>query len=196
MFEFEFEFWSVVLRNPVDKSGMRIVPSFEHLKRCVDDMDPSSVDDERHLRGQTALLCSCQQRFPASVVQKLLQKGADPNIPCGAGVTCLTWAVIYGHRALVDLLLDFGADPNIPCSEGVTCLTWAVIYRRHALVNRLLDAGASRVLHHPRMDTTLKCKLAAVLAKRRVQLACRHIWARLGVHDEVGAEIERLAAAE
>jgi ankyrin repeat protein len=75
--------------------------------------DPSRIREQRPF-GQRALSAAVQFGHER-IARLLLERGADPNWPEGAGAprgAALYAAARAGHRALVELLLDHGADPN------------------------------------------------------------------------------------
>lgn len=66
-----------------------------------------------------------------SIVQWLLENGADANYRYGPGYFPLLEAAANGHLAIVKLLLAHGADANAAANDGKTALTLA-IERKHA----------------------------------------------------------------
>ena len=79
------------------------------------------VDTRKTLKGQTTLHLAVEQR-KRSVVDLLLDAGADTNIQDNAGRTVLHLAVDQRDGSLIDALLDAGADGNIKDKEGRTAL--------------------------------------------------------------------------
>lgn len=88
----------------------------------------ASWRNDRQSILDNAFIYACMHgHIPAA--QLLLDKGAQTNtIPGGfdyAG-TCLHYAALNGHRAMVDFLLEHGADPNIRDQKvGGTPAGWA-----------------------------------------------------------------------
>ena len=78
------------------------------------------------------------------IVKKLLDVGADVNVPAGKyGRTALQAAAGEGHLEVVEKLLDVGADVNAPAGEhGRTALRAAAEKGYLEVVEKLLDAGA------------------------------------------------------
>ena len=54
-----------------------------------------------------------------------MDRGADPNIQSGYGITALMLASRNGNNEIVKLLLDKGADPDIRDDEDTVALMWA-----------------------------------------------------------------------
>ena len=79
------------------------------------------VDTRKTLKGQTTLHFAVEQR-KRSVVDLLLDAGADTKIQDNAGRTVLHLAVDQSDGSLIDALLDAGADGNIQDNEGRTAL--------------------------------------------------------------------------
>ncbi|KAM0277080.1 hypothetical protein ACHAQH_006088 [Verticillium albo-atrum] len=112
-----------------------------------------NVNKRAHSTGESALFIACKgaSRIIASfnqtraleVAKRLLQAGADPNIPSHTGDTCLHGAGRSNQALLVKLLLKHGALPNISNLEGVTVIeSAAVIGHSLEAVESLIDAGA------------------------------------------------------
>jgi hypothetical protein len=78
----------------------------------------------------------------ATVVQLLLDKGANINAQGGDYGTALQAAALRGHQAVVQLLLDKGADINAQGGHYGTALQAALYREDQAVVQLLLDKGA------------------------------------------------------
>lgn len=95
-------------------------------------------------QGRTACHAACE-RGHLSVLNLLLEKGANPSIPHTGGWTPLMVASAHGHESLADLLLQHpqarGAINHrrhkSPTALGLAC--WRGL---GGLVRRLLEAGA------------------------------------------------------
>ena len=82
-----------------------------------------------------------------AVLVRLLEAGADPDLP-GADGTPLLVAAAQTHNAIVIKLLlkDYTMDANSSDSQGISALTWAAVSsgnNRASNVKLLLDAGAN-----------------------------------------------------
>lgn len=73
----------------------------------------------------------------------ILARGANPNLPDGAGNTAATLAVQTGFVEGVQALADYHADFNIGNRQGQTPLILAVLARRADMIHILLEAGAN-----------------------------------------------------
>lgn len=76
------------------------------------------------------------------VVQKLLDRGADPNSVDKTGRAPLLWAVINGHEVVAKQLLEWHADIHSRDHQQWTALHIAIQTCRVSMVNLLLDKGA------------------------------------------------------
>lgn len=74
-----------------------------------------------------------------SIVDLLLSRGADPNIPTNKGETALFHAVQLADESLTRTLLVHGANPNATTSNGTPTLHYAL--SSPLLVSLLLDHG-------------------------------------------------------
>lgn len=78
-----------------------------------------------------------------TLVEYLLQNGAEVDAITARGVTALMRAVEHGRCDLTELLLKHGANPNIANAIGVTPLMVAAQNGHANIVEALLDFGAN-----------------------------------------------------
>ena len=94
------------------------------------------------------VLTWASHRGSASVVQTLLDRGADINAKCecplykGGGWTALMLAIGNRHNWIAEALLSEGADVNTRNHEGQTPLSLAINNGDEVLVQALRDKGA------------------------------------------------------
>ena len=103
--------------------------------------DPDTQD--KHY-GETALQWAAAGRHEETAAL-LLENGADPDIPSGAGLTALHAAAGRGLARMTADFLKNGADPNIQAKDGRTALYYAAQSgaRGHAeTMALLLEEGA------------------------------------------------------
>ena len=97
--------------------------------------------------GDTALTFACKGEFSTpdpTVVQHILDAGADPNAPRGDGWTPLMLIAQRGDLDIARLLLDAGADPSQAKGEGesrTTAIGVAEHWGSAAMVALLREAG-------------------------------------------------------
>ncbi|KAF3395004.1 Ankyrin-1 [Talaromyces pinophilus] len=79
------------------------------------------------------------------LTERLLKRGANPNIGYWMEYTPLQRASYHGNEALVKLLISYRADINAPAhnSLGQTALQAAVSWSHTKIVKILLDSGAN-----------------------------------------------------
>ena len=75
-------------------------------------------------------------------VNKLLDRGADPNATNDFQDTALIVAVSQRYKKLVQILLDRGADPNATNDFGNTALIASITNKSYEIFQILLDRGA------------------------------------------------------
>jgi len=87
-------------------------------------------------------------------VEKLLERGMNPNDRLGSGITALMIAVRDKPES-VRALLKGGANPNLTNTRGETALMMAIQSGGEEIVDLLLDAGANTNVHDQFGNTPL-----------------------------------------
>ena len=59
---------------------------------------------------------------PLALVSGERVKRVDPNIQNKYGYTAIYWALLKGHKDVVELLLKHGANPNLKDNRGYTAM--------------------------------------------------------------------------
>ena len=103
---------------------------------------PAPTVDAQSELGRTALLIAARKAGTASILKRLLSKGADPNARDKRGVTSVMEAARAGDAESLKVLIEHGADVNATRSNGRTALMAAARSRRLEAVQVLLDHGA------------------------------------------------------
>lgn len=124
------------------------------------DQDPSLVNRVSNYAGYY-LGCGAPIKNAAAgghlqIVQLLLERGADPNLP-EEGIAprghALHSAVVNGHIEIVRLLLEHGAHPNVEVESSADTLSAALASAGYStrpnaeMVELLCAHGASRAVH-------------------------------------------------
>ncbi len=91
--------------------------------------------------GVTPLSLACQNG-DSSIVELLLERGADPHTTLPGGETVLMTAARTGKAGPVNALLKRGADVNARERRGQTALMWAAADGHTEVVELLVKAGA------------------------------------------------------
>jgi uncharacterized protein len=117
---------------------------------------------KERLKNQTALYLAVT-RGREDLVQKLLDKGADPNIADAEGAVPLAEACIGTrlNQNIIKMLIDKGAKVNHQEKNGATPLIYIAANKqttpenRQAVVKMLLDAGADKKIKDTKGKTAL-----------------------------------------
>jgi len=119
-------------------------------------------------------------KMPATLVERMLQKGFDPNVTGEKGMTALHFALMAGKGDLVATLLKHGADPNANSryigsplfllheflkTQGQAVNMAAMLIDRGADVNAMRDGNSLRI-HYGKIGTEEALKLCAYLKSR------------------------------
>ncbi|KAL8234928.1 hypothetical protein R6Q59_021028 [Mikania micrantha] len=120
----------------------------KHLKDINDPVMEGVLLETEHMlaRGRMDLplsLCFAALRGDDLLLQKLLERGLDPNESDNNGRTALHIAASQGNINCVLLLLDHGADPNSRDSEGNVPLWEAILGNHESVTTILKDNGAT-----------------------------------------------------
>lgn len=122
----------------------------EEIKKTINAFTQTTREKNENCTTYSALTCAAeQQQFhiksssenDANIVKLLLERGADPNLYDGFGVTPL-YKASGGKRMLVSHLLLYGANPNLQNYDGQTPLMAAAVRCCVKIGKILLQNGA------------------------------------------------------
>jgi len=144
----------VRLNDALSKAMFKEILSSEHIATLLDEGAEPNIRLQRRL---TPLMKAAALNFGSktanTIMQKLIEKGANVNLTDIDGYTALTYTVICHNKDGIEMLLSHGAHVNIPDKNGDTPLMKAVagynICRRGKepvrkdLVEILLKAGGN-----------------------------------------------------
>ena len=124
--------------------------NIDRVRELLDE-DPSLVnrpsDYITYYPGSGAPLKNAAIGGHINIVQLLLNRGADPNLP-EEGIApkghALHSAVVYGHKEIVKLLLEHGAYPNVPIESSADTLSAAIANKDQSMIELLCSYGAAR----------------------------------------------------
>lgn len=87
--------------------------------------------------GIPPLVYAVQHQRGTDVINLLLKRGANPNLPSCDGSLPLEYAVLLNDRQAVQLLMERGADPNLKIDEQMSPLELASSEGNRELVKLL-----------------------------------------------------------
>lgn len=126
--------------------------NLERVRELLD-QDPASVnqvsDYNGYYLGCGAPIKNAAARGHIEIVQLLLDRGADPNLP-EEGIApdghALYSAAANGHREIVKLLLAHGGHPNAEVESSADTLTRVISNGNQELIDLLCSHGAARAV--------------------------------------------------
>src|SRR5690606_20178386 len=142
--------------------------------------------------GPPGLADAAMQR-DAAALRRLLDQGADPNLPGQYDTPALHWMVRVNDLESARLLLEAGADPNALTPQGLSPLSLAIASGNADLVRLLLDAGADASGTEPSGEPLL-LSAAAVGVAGAVEALLEH-GASLDASDPVYGQTALMLAA-
>jgi uncharacterized protein len=124
---------------------------FNHLLEAG--ADPNSSGTAGNIQNQTVLYVAVIDN-KQDVIQKLLDKGADPGIPDSGGAMPVSEQILFSRPnvELVKMLLDKTKDVNVQEKNGSTLLIYAAKSQKmppdtqKEIIKMLLDKGADKKL--------------------------------------------------
>jgi ankyrin repeat protein len=104
---------------------------------------------ERDEAGRTLLIICARFAGASSVLQRLIELGADPNQRAYDNSNALAAAISSGSKhgltmeKEIRVLIEKGADPNAIADSGMPALHWAISQNRPDYIPLLLSYGAN-----------------------------------------------------
>ncbi len=118
----------------------------------------ANVRAATRINAMTPLILAAQTGS-ASMIETLVENGADPNVTITTGTTPLMLAAAAGSAPAITALLDAGADVDAKeNAQGQTALMFAASFNRDAAIKVLMEHGA---------DVTIASKVVDVAARSR-----------------------------
>lgn len=102
----------------------------------------------------TALTCAAEKGYDA-IVDLLMERGADPNLPGRGGWTPLFYAVAHGNSHIAKRLLEAGGYLGVRSRSGMTPLHIAARENHEGVAKLLLDLKANIEARDDDGDTPL-----------------------------------------
>jgi FOG: Ankyrin repeat len=96
-----------------------------------------NVKDLNYVSPEGTALSSLCINYNKELVEKMLSKNADPNLPDSNGNTALMWAVKRGNIELAKILLDNKADKTVKDSMGISAFEYAIKSNNNDMINLL-----------------------------------------------------------
>ncbi len=118
----------------------------EACRAALASVAPQEVNLARDCDGNSLLITCCQLggEGVSDLVERLLNKGADPRVVNSAGASALHFASYHGDTITTELLLKYGGDPmEIECMHGCTPLHYAASVGNMEVCEALILAGAN-----------------------------------------------------
>jgi len=168
----EAVFVELVRRGAYVDLGMAAATGDLARVRDLLDHDPSLVNRVAeygsYYLGCGAPIKNAAARGHLEIVQFLLDRGADPNLP-EEGIAprghALYAAAANGHRNVVELLLHHGAHPNVEVESSADTLSRVLDKGDRAMVELLCSHGAARAVHLLAYDNDLQTAAAVFAAE-------------------------------
>jgi ankyrin repeat protein len=107
----------------------------------------ASLSDQTFANCMT-LLNTAAATGHTDLVEFLLTRGLNPNIPSSTGETALAMAVLCESADTVRILLEAGANPNAPNIEGWTPLHAAALSDNMEVMDMLLKHGGDPTIRN------------------------------------------------
>ncbi|KAF3063346.1 putative ankyrin repeat protein [Trichoderma lentiforme] len=154
MLEGDFDRFMYLIPNNEDTTGLSLTSIFGAVKLTQDLLDKPTTRFEDDL--DMAIRGAVLQGY-TSLVELLLENGADPDTTIGAGSPLITVATADGYVDVVRTLLRYGADPNkrSRSSDNWTALLEAVRNDDLTITELLLENGANYTLQSYSLGTTV-----------------------------------------
>jgi ankyrin repeat protein len=96
-----------------------------------------NVKDVNYKSQEGTALAGLSVKYNKDLVERLLNKNADPNIADQTGSTPLFWAVKFGNKELIELLIKHKADQSKKDSMGMTPFEYALQTNNKEIINLL-----------------------------------------------------------
>jgi len=129
-----------IIAIPTDFTSFMLASCFGNLALAKQLLNESNLDATDSL-GLTYLFWATRNGNQ-SVVQLLLDRGAQPNVKDHRGFTPLAMSSFSGNSEMVRLLIDKGAAIDCKNDSGQTPLSHAARQRQQHVVKLLLERGA------------------------------------------------------
>lgn len=114
--------------------------------RCAIITDQLLLNPPAETFTETSVLSRAIKAGTIKEVSTLLEKGCDPNLPCGSwGMRPLMVAQYISSkvrkRQIIQLLLQYGADPSLTDDHNRNCLMYACAVKSSDSINEMLQAS-------------------------------------------------------
>ncbi|UOU99820.1 ankyrin repeat domain-containing protein [Chryseobacterium daecheongense] len=96
-----------------------------------------NVKDLNYGSTQGSALTAAVFKSNKQLTQKLLERGANPNLADTNGITPLIYAVQLQDKDLVSILLKNKANKELADKQGKTAFEYAIFSKNHEIINLL-----------------------------------------------------------
>lgn len=103
----------------------------------------NDVDTPKEIFFKGTFIHKAVERNDVEIINFLLDKGADVNIPDKDGYTPIYYAITQRNMETTELLVERGADLNVATKgRGESPLRWAMLCKKPEIVEFLKSKGA------------------------------------------------------